>query len=121
MKLEVQLDRDRYSPGGTVSGTVLVFEGGASRSLETALEFREEAEDGYDDTPLRVPGGELNAGALATGASYQFAIVLPDDALPTLKTMQGQLWWELVAQSDERGRDTHARKPLEVVATASSA
>jgi hypothetical protein len=114
VKLEVQVDRDRYRPGETVSGSVLVVEGGASRTLEVALEFREEAEDGYDDTPRRVPGGELHAGDLAMGASYEFAVVLPDDALPTLKTKHGKLWWEVDAHSDERGRDTHERKAIEV-------
>lgn len=115
MKLEVQLDRDRYSPGETVSGSVLVLEGGASRKLEVSLEFREEAEDGYEDTPLRVPGGELHAGDLAMGASYQFTIGLPDDALPNLKTEHGKLWWEVDARSDERGRDTRERQTFEVV------
>jgi hypothetical protein len=115
VKLEVQLDRERYSPGDTVSGTVLVLEGGASRKLEVSLEFREEAEDGYEDTPLRVPGGELHASDLAMGASYQFAIALPADALPNLKTEHGKLWWEVDARSDERGRDTHERKTFAVL------
>lgn len=114
MKLEVHLDRDRYGPGDTVSGSVLVLEGGASKQLDVSLEFREEAE-GYDDTPRRVPGGRLHAGDLTTGASYEFAIALPEDALPNLQTDHGKLWWEVDAHSDERGRDTHERKPFEVV------
>lgn len=118
MKLQVQLARDRYTPSDTVSGSVLVLEGGTSRTLEVSLEFREEADGRYDDTPVRVPGGELHAGDLTMGASYEFAIALPEDALPNLKTMHGKLWWEVDAHSDERGRDTHERKPIDVVVRA---
>lgn len=115
MKLQIELDREQYSPGDTVSGSVLVLEGGGSRRLEVSLDFRERAEDDYEDTPLRVSGGDLHSGDLSMGASYPFAIPLPDDALPNFKSQHGELWWEVDARSDERGRDTHERRRIEVL------
>lgn len=116
MRFEIQLDGERYAPGDTVSGSAFVLEGGGSRRLDVSLDFRERAEDDYEDTPLRLPGGELHTGALTTGASYPFAIALPDDALPSFKSQHGELWWEVDARSDERGQDTHERRRIEVVA-----
>lgn len=114
-RLELQLDRDRFSPGETVTGTVLVTEGGSSRRLEVTLDYHERGEDEYQRVAQSLSGGELHTGDLATGASYPFSIELPADALPSYKSNHGELWWELDARSDELGRDTHARRRIEVV------
>jgi hypothetical protein len=114
MKLELQLDGERYAPGDSVTGNVLVVEGGDSRKLEVSLNFRERTSEDDEHTPVTLSGGELHAGDLTTGASYPFAIQLPPDALPNFKSKHGELFWEVDARSDERGRDTHERKRIEV-------
>jgi hypothetical protein len=114
VKLELQLDGERYAPGETVTGGVLVVEGGESRSLEVLLHFRERTSEDDEHTPVTLSGGELHAGDLTTGASYPFAIQLPPEALPNFKSKHGELFWEVDARSDERGRDAHARKRIEV-------
>jgi hypothetical protein len=111
--LAVELERDRYAPGDVVRGTVKVVEGGGSRRLEVALAFREKAGD-YEDTPFTIAGGDLHTGDLAPGATYAFSIALPADALPTYRSRHGELYWEVDVRSDERGRDTHERKRIEV-------
>jgi hypothetical protein len=114
VKLEVQLDGEAYAPGETVTGSVLVLEGGGSRSLDVSLHFRERTSEDDEHTPVTLSGGELHAGDLTTGASYPFGIQLPPDALPNFKSKHGELFWEVDARSDERGRDTHARKRIDV-------
>jgi hypothetical protein len=114
VKLEVRLERERYAPGETVSGTVAVTEGGGSRKLEVELRFREGTSEDYEHTVVALPGGELHTGDLETGASFPFSIALPDDALPSFKSANGELYWELDARSDERGVDTHERQRVVV-------
>ncbi len=119
LRLAVELGRDRYAPGDLVEGTVLVLEGANSRGLDVALRFREEAEDDYEHTAVELSGGRLHEGALVAGGLYPFAIQLPQDALPGYRSAHGQLYWELDACSDERGRDTHERKRVEVMVSPS--
>ncbi|MBA2360395.1 MAG: hypothetical protein H0V79_05570 [Actinobacteria bacterium] len=107
-------------PGEVVRGTVVVVEGGSSRTLEVSLNYREQTGDDYEDTPVTRSGGPIHTGDLTTGASYQFEIPLPGDALPNFKSKHGELWWEVDARSDERGRDTHERQRIEVVSRASN-
>lgn len=114
LRLEVQLDRESYRAGEAVTGTVLVLEGGSSRALEATLEFKEKSSD-YDATPRKVGPQRLHEGDLATGESYELAVELPQDALPSLKSEHGELYWELDVRSDERGPDTHERRRIEVV------
>jgi hypothetical protein len=114
VKLELQLDGEEYAPGDTVTGSVLVLEGGGSRSLEVSLHFRERTSEDDEHTPVTLSGGELHAGDLTTGASYPFEIQLPADALPNFRSKHGELFWEVDARSDERGRDTHARRRIDV-------
>ena len=113
-RLDVRLDRDRYGPGDTVRGWITVAEGGASRDLSAALEYREETED-YEEVAERIETGPLHVGDLTTGASFEFQLKLPDDARPGYKSTHGELYWELDVKSDERGRDTHERRRVEVV------
>ena len=118
MKLQLQLDGDRYAPGEMVTGSVLVLEGGRSRALEVSLHFRERTSEDDEHTPVTFSSGELHAGELTTGASYPFGIQLPPDALPNFKSKHGELFWEVEARSDERGLDTHARKRIDVAVSA---
>ena len=119
MKLELQLYGETYAPGETVTGNVLVVEGGGSRKLEVWLHFRERTSEDDDHTPVSLSSGELHAGDLTTGASYPFAIQLRPDALPSFKSKHGELFWEVDARSDQRGRDTHERKRIDVAVTPS--
>jgi len=111
----VALEHDRIAPGEVVRGTVSVLEGGRSRALEVLLTLREQVGEDYEDVAVTLSSGNLNEGDLATGTSYSFAILLPDDALPSLRSKHGELAWEVDARSDERGRDTHDRHRIEVV------
>ena len=45
LRLELQLDRERFAPAETVKGSVLVVEGGGSRSLGVSLTYNEKTED----------------------------------------------------------------------------
>ena len=112
-RFQVELERERYAPGETVSGTILVLEGGGSRSLEALLEYHEQTED-YSHVAATISSGPLHTGDLATGTSFQFEIALPPDALPNYRSAHGELYWELDVRSDELGRDTHERRRIEV-------
>jgi hypothetical protein len=113
-RLQLRLDRDRFAPGDAVTGTVVVTEGGRSRSLEIVLAYVEQTKD-YREVARSISTGHLHAGNLDTGATYRFEIALPSDALPGFASEHGQLYWELDVKSDERGRDSHERHRIEVV------
>ena len=110
---EIELEGGHFGPGDAVRGTVLVREGGSSRNLEVLLEYMEETDD-YSTAAISVTSGSLHAGDLQTGASFGFEIVLPADALPNYCSEHGELYWVLDVKSDERGRDTHECRRIEV-------
>ena len=112
-RFQLQLDRERYAPGETIKGTILILEGGGSRALEARLEYNEETAD-YSEVAVSIPSGTLHEGDLTEGASFQFELALPPDALPNYKSRHGELYWELDVKSDEAGRDTHERRRIEV-------
>jgi hypothetical protein len=112
-RFELQLDRERYAPGDAIRGTVLVVEGGASRSLEALLEYKEETDD-YLEVATSISSGPLQSGDLATGSSFDFELRLPEDALPNCRSPHGELYWELDVKSDEPGRDSHESRRIEV-------
>lgn len=112
-RFQLQLDRERYAPGDTVKGTILVTEGGSSRALEARLEYTEETAD-YSEVALSIPSGPLHEGDLTVGTSFEFELALPPDALPSYKSRHGELYWELDVKSDESGRDTHERRRIAV-------
>lgn len=112
-RLQLQLEQERYRPGDTSKGTILVLEGGHSRSLEVHLEYREETAD-YHDVPVSIAVGSLHEGDLTTGTSFEFEVTLPPDALPNYQSEHGELYWEVDAKSNEIGRDTHERSRIEV-------
>jgi hypothetical protein len=110
---QVQLDEDQYTPGDTVKGTILVTEGGGSRSLEVRLEFVEETDD-YVEVPISISSGPVHAGDLTRGMSFEFALALPPNALPGYASEHGELYWRIDAKSDEPGSDTHEIRRIEV-------
>jgi hypothetical protein len=112
-RFQLQLDRERYAPGDTIKGTILVLEGGGSRALEALLEYHEETSD-YSEVALSIPSGPLHEGELTAGTSFVFELGLPPDALPNYKSRHGELYWELDVKSDESGRDTHERRRIEI-------
>jgi hypothetical protein len=112
-RLQLQIDQERYRPGDTVKGAILVLEGGASRSLEALLEYKEETAD-YVEVAISIPSSPLHEGDLTTGTSFEFALTLPPEALPNYKSEHGELYWELDAKSNEVGRDTHDRRLIEI-------
>jgi hypothetical protein len=112
-RLQLQLDRERYRPGEAVKGSILVLEGGGSRSLEALLEYTEETAD-YREVSISIPTGPLHEGDLTTGTSFEFEVSVPANALPNYKSEHGELYWEIDAKSDEVGRDTHDRRRIEI-------
>ena len=112
MKLELELTAESVPPGGTVAGRVSVVEGGDSRELTLTLTFYEHTRD------FTIPAAQTSAvvhqGAVTTGESYEFSFALPEDAVPSVETKNGELYWELELRSDEPGFDTHVRRELRV-------
>jgi hypothetical protein len=113
-RFQLELDRERYTPGATIRGSILVLEGGDSRSLEVLLEYNEQAEDGYSAVAARISTGPLHAGNLTTGMSFDFEFALPEDALPNYRSDHGALYWQLDVKCAEPGGDTHERRRIEV-------
>ena len=116
-QLRIDLDREEYRLGDAVPGKVVALSGGASRSLKVWLEYREETKDNKE-VGASVEHRTLNEGPIADGASFDFELTLPVDGYPNYKSEHGELFWELNIRSDERGRDTHERRRLEVTAAA---
>jgi hypothetical protein len=111
--LQLQLNRERYAPGETIEGTILVLEGGASRSLEAVLGYNEKTDD-YSEVATSISTGRLHSGDLRTGMSFAFELTLPQDALPNYRSEHGELYWQVDVKSDEPGRDTHERHRIDV-------
>jgi hypothetical protein len=117
VKLALELDAETVAAGEEVRGRVLVVvEGGGSRSLSLTLSFRERSPS-YLETPFS-DGGVLHQGDLATGQAIEFRFLLPSNALPSVKTRHGELFWELEAVSDEPGLNTRVSRTLEVAVAA---
>jgi hypothetical protein len=113
VRLQLELERERYEPGDAVRGTIVLLEGGGSRSLEALLQYKEETAD-YAEVAISIPSGRLHEGDLVSGASFEFGLNLPPDALPNYRSEHGELYWEVDAKSDEPGRDTHDCRRIEV-------
>jgi hypothetical protein len=112
-QFELHLDRERCAPGETISGTIVVLEGGPSRSLEMLLAYNEETEE-YAAVANSISSGPLHTGDLTTGMSFDFELALPADAFPNYRSEHGELYWELDVKSEEFGPDTHQRRRIEV-------
>ena len=112
-RLRIDLEREDFRLGDTIKGTVVALAGGDSRSLRVWLEYREKTKD-YKEVAASVEHSTLNEGPIAEGASFDFELTLPADGYPNYKSEHGELWWEVGVKSDERGRDTHERRRIEV-------
>jgi hypothetical protein len=114
LRLEVEEPADGgFRPGDWVRGRVSVLEGGGSRSLSVYVHFRERSRD-YSATPASYGGAPVHQGELPPGASFDFAVQLPPDALPSHSSANGELFYEVEAKSDERGLDTRESQRIEV-------
>ena len=107
LEVHVEAGGGYFNPGDWVSGRVDVLEGGKSRALHVEIRFRERTDD-YSATPAVYGPTQLHQGELVAGASFRFAIQLPPDCLPSFATGNAALYYEVHAQSDEPGLDTHA-------------
>ena len=114
-RLQLRLEQDALRPGETIKGSVLIVEGGGSRSLEVRLDYNEETEDCLD-VATSISSGRLHEGDLTTGTSFEFELVLPPDAFPNYKSDHGELYWQVDATSNEFGRDTHEQRRIDVLA-----
>jgi hypothetical protein len=112
VKLELELVSDSVPAGRTVAGRVRVVQGGDSRELTLTLTFYEHTRD--FTIPAAQTSSVVHEGAVATGDSYEFSFALPDDAVPSVETRNGKLYWELELRSDERGLDTRVRREIRV-------
>jgi hypothetical protein len=112
-RFQLQLDRERYAPGDTIRGTILLLEGGDSRVLEAFLEYCEETAD-YSEVAVSIPSGPLHEGELTAGTSFEFELGLPPDALPNYKSRHGELYWQVDVASEEFALDSHERRRIEV-------
>ena len=112
-RLQLQLERERYTPGDTVEGTIFVVEGDRSRSLVALLQYNEKTED-YLEVATSISTGPLHEGDLTTGTSFEFELALPPDALPNYQSEHGQLYWDVNVKSDEFGSDTWERSRISV-------
>ena len=120
MKLEVQLHDEPRGQGLWVRGNVRVLEGGRSRSLSVSLQYRERS-PAFTHTAIDVAGPVLHTGDLQAGASFEFAIQMPGDALPGQTLAHGETFWQVDAKSDEAGLDTHAFARVETAPAAAPA
>jgi len=110
---DLQVDGDRRRTGESVSGTVVVREGGRSRSLEVRLEFVEETHP-YLEVAISIASGHLHTGRLEPGMAFPFTLAVPPDALPSVRSAHGELYWRLDARSDEMGADSHELRRIVV-------
>ena len=111
--LQLELDRERYAPGEWVTGTVLVPQGGDSRSLEVFVHYYEQTRD-YKEAALTGRTGPLHRGDLPAGLRLPFRIQLPPEAPPPYRYRSGHLFWEVDAKSDQAGFDSHATRRIVV-------
>jgi hypothetical protein len=112
LELELELASESVPAGGMVAGCVQVAEGGDSRELTLTLTFYEHTRD--FSIPAAQTSAVVHEGPITTGDSYEFSFALPEDAVPSVETKNGRLYWELELRSDEPGFDTHVRRELRV-------
>lgn len=115
MKLDIRLEDDAVAPGGELTGSILVLEGGRSRSLTLTVSFCERS-----PSFLSVAFESSNVvyeGDLATGQAVTFRYEVPASAPPSVKGRHGELFWQLEAVSNEPGLDTRATRLFTVAGT----
>ena len=114
MRLRVEVDGEPLAPGATVSGRVVVADGGSARSLSVRLAFVERTED--FEKVARDAGTQIVAeGDLADGAAVAFHLRLPEDARPDVTTPHARIGWEVRARVDRSGPDPTVDRPVELL------
>lgn len=111
--IRLALDELRCAPGDAVRGTVTITETLGPRRVYAAIRMVERTRD------LAVPTAEATISALAdgqlvAGSEYPFEIVLPSDALPSVRSSNGRIGWEAVAWIDQQGGDSKDSVEFEV-------
>jgi hypothetical protein len=114
MRLRVDVDGEPLAPGASVSGRVVVEEGGRARSLAVRLAFVERTES-FERVAREVGALVVAEGDLADGAVLAFSLALPDDALANIATGYGRVGWELRARVDRAGPDPTVHRPIELL------
>jgi hypothetical protein len=103
MKVSVSVSRGELHAGDVVRGTVSSSAGGSVREVAVRLGYREKSvaatawARSLDRLVLAGPG------EVAPGASWDFELALPIDALPSYRTKNGELDWFVITSID--GRD----------------
>ncbi len=106
-RLAIKPERQSYSPGETVSGTIEVLESVNAKELTVALEYRDWTSD-YHSVSRTVPAqAPLHVGNLEQGQSLDFGFALPADALPNQTGRFGSTAWGLHARVAHFGPDLH--------------
>ena len=114
MRLRVEVDSEPLAPGATVSGRVVVEEGGRARSLSVRLAFVERTAD--FEKVARDAGTQVVAeGDLAEGAVVAFQLRLPEDAPPDVSTAHARIGWEVRARVDRAGPDPTVDRAVELL------
>jgi len=116
-QLEVRLDRERYAPGETVRGSIVVVEGRGPGEIAVSLNFHERSTE-YEAVAIETPRVSLHRGDLIKGSAHRFAIALPEDAPPSQTTVHGALWWAVDASAGEPGASPVVSRRIEVQAPA---
>jgi len=111
-RIRVEVEGREYRLGDSVTGRVVVEEGGDSRGLEVTLAFCERSPD-YTNA-LAGATQRLHEGDLVTGASFAFTLATHAEGRPSFRSAHGELFWQVQVKSDELGRDTHAQLELPV-------
>jgi len=111
--VDLSLDRTRFLTGESVSGTITVL-GALDASVEVCLCFVERTAD-YSAVPLALPSGRLFARGESPMRGRRFDIDLPSDALPSLSSPYGELYWEVLVVTEERRAQTLARQRIDVL------
>ena len=107
------MERERYLPGETVRGTVVVPEGIGVEGIDVSLNFRERSTE-YEAITVTIPSGRLDEGDPAPGGGHRFAIELPDDALPSQSGRHGALSWTVDATMSGSSVDRVVSARIEV-------
>lgn len=111
--LQVQVAPGPFAPGDTVRGQVVVDRDVSARELLVALRYIETSPD-YEECAIEVASVPLAQGQVRAGATVEFALDLPVDALPGFRSAHASLHWEVDAWVNKRGLDPHTKVEIDV-------